>query len=670
MASIIHYEAANQQVPLGPALRKVNLVLQNQTVVPNAYVGLGPFRSEFFLTPPANNFDEGSIAWADMLAVHEYRHVQQFNNFHRGLSNLLYHLFGDDGYSLAIDAAVPDWFYEGDAVYNETQLSQQGRGRLPLFLNSFPALWDAHKDYSWMKLRNGSWKDYVPDHYNLGYLLVNYGREKYGLDFWSKVTQDASAYKGLFYPFQTAVKKYTGIDYATFKKQAFAYYQKAQQEHFAGRPIIDGTELYSSHERNNTSYEFPYQLGDDSLLCVKTGYQQRAAFYLRDRKGEHLIRVRDPVINDQFSYRNGQLVYAAYANDPRWGWKDYSDIKLVDIKTGHERSVTHHTKYFSPDLSPDGTMIAAVQVGTDSKSELHILDAATGKLITAIRSAEILSFTDPKFIDNKTLVTPVRLKDGKMALALADITTGNTVRITAPSFNVMGYPCVDNGMVYFTASFEGNDEIFRLRLGDKQLSLVTSSRLGNYFVNARQGKLVWSSFTADGYRLRELSADASEPVVVPAKKIEELSGGFPVSHDEEVADILNKVAIRQFPVTKYKKGTRLVNFHSWRPYYEDPEFTFSLYGENILNTLQTEIYYLYNRDDRTSAVGANVVYGALFPYLSAGVQYTFDRQQAFGNRIRHWDEVDTRIGINIPLNWISGKNREPVQYRYELLLPQ
>ena len=69
-----------------------------------------------------------------------------------------------------------------------------------------------------MKLRNGSLKDYVPDHYNLGYLLVNYGYEKYGLDFWGKVTKDASAFKGLFYPFQKAIKRHAGVNYQTFPK--------------------------------------------------------------------------------------------------------------------------------------------------------------------------------------------------------------------------------------------------------------------------------------------------------------------------------------------------------------------------------------------------------------------------------------------------------------------
>ncbi len=36
---------------IGTRSKKINLVIQNQTTVSNAYVGLGPFRSEFLITP-------------------------------------------------------------------------------------------------------------------------------------------------------------------------------------------------------------------------------------------------------------------------------------------------------------------------------------------------------------------------------------------------------------------------------------------------------------------------------------------------------------------------------------------------------------------------------------------------------------------------------------------
>src|SRR6185295_13734080 len=171
------------QQTIGSHGRKINLVLQNQTTISNAYVGLGPFRSEFFLTPSQNSFELGSLPWVDQLAIHEFRHVQQYNNFNVGLSKVVRILFGEEGQALANNASIPNWFFEGDAVFNETNVSRQGRGRLPFFYNDYRSLWLANKNYSWMKLRNGSYKDFVPDHYALGFLLVSYGREKYGDKF-------------------------------------------------------------------------------------------------------------------------------------------------------------------------------------------------------------------------------------------------------------------------------------------------------------------------------------------------------------------------------------------------------------------------------------------------------------------------------------------------------
>src|SRR5262245_25114915 len=85
VAAIVHYLAAKKPHSLGNETHKINIVLQNQSTIGNGYVGLGPYRSEFFLTPVLNNFSEGSISWPDQLGIHEYRHVQQFNNFRNGL---------------------------------------------------------------------------------------------------------------------------------------------------------------------------------------------------------------------------------------------------------------------------------------------------------------------------------------------------------------------------------------------------------------------------------------------------------------------------------------------------------------------------------------------------------------------------------------------------------
>ena len=651
-ASIVHYLAAQKPVTLGNQLKKINVVLQNQTTIPNGYVQLGPYRSELFLTPDLNNFGQGSMSWSDLLALHEYRHVQQFNNFNNGLSKLMKTLFGEEGYALAINAAIPDWFYEGDAVYNETVLTKQGRGRLPSFLNTYPSLWQSGKKYSWMKLRNGSLKDYIPNHYNLGYLLVNYGREKYGTDFWAKVTKDASSYKGLFYPFQKAVKQHAGVDYKTFREQAFTSYKKKSERVAVKRDEY----LFPVKKRYVTNYLFPYSAGSDSVLYLKTSYRHRPAFYIKTEAGEHRLRTKDISIDEQFSYRNGKIVYAAYESDPRWGWVDYSVIKIVDVATGQQRKLTGKSKYFAPDISTDGSKVAAVQVSLSGKSGLHILDASSGQVLKEIYSSDVSLFTDPKFIDDQSLVTAVRLTDGKMALATAEIATGNTMRLTPPSFNVIGYPCVHNGIIYFTASFNGNDDVFALRMSDKKIYKISDGPLGNYYPNAGNGKITWSSFTAEGYQLKQIDEKDIVWNQVSLSIVEKLADKFPVSHSDKYSDVMqNKLMLRNFPVGKYKKGTKLLNFHSWRPYYEDPIFTFSLYGENVLNTFQSELYYLYNQNEKTNAVGFSGVYGALFPYLNFGTELTFNRETVTGNKTRVFNQLDSRIGLNIPLSYTSGQ---------------
>ena len=56
---------------IGSSTRKIDIVLQNQTTFSNGYVGLAPWRSEFYLTPLQNSLRLGSLNWTDQLAIHE-----------------------------------------------------------------------------------------------------------------------------------------------------------------------------------------------------------------------------------------------------------------------------------------------------------------------------------------------------------------------------------------------------------------------------------------------------------------------------------------------------------------------------------------------------------------------------------------------------------------------
>ena len=73
------------------------------------------------------------------------------------------------------------------------------------------------------------------------------------------------------------------------------------------------------------------------------------------------IAVQDINYDDYFSYNNNKIVYASYKPDARWGNKEYSEIRLIDINTKQEKKITSHTRYFSPDISHDGKTIVAVE---------------------------------------------------------------------------------------------------------------------------------------------------------------------------------------------------------------------------------------------------------------------------------------------------------------------
>lgn len=692
VAALVHQLAADNPIPLGNRLKKINIVLQNQTILANGYVAPGPYRSEFFLTDPTDNFDIGSTSWADMLSLHEYRHVMQFNNFRHGISKAMHILFGDDGYSLATAASVPDWFFEGDAVYYETLLSAQGRGRIPQFVNQYPALWRAGKRYSWMKLRNGSYKDFVPGHYHLGYLLVNYGYEKYGAGFWPNVTRDASAFKGLVYPFQKAVQRHSGVEFRKFVEEAFRFYgappdffsksrhrreDKGVQMAYPTNLNTDSPEIqvmngasqrkinrsgeageqniFPVNKKYVTHYRFPYLAGKDSLIYIKSSFREVPAFYLKDARGVHKIRRRDISADQQFAYRHGKIAYAAYESDARWAWRDYSVIKLLDVHTGKQTTLTRKSKYFTPDISPDGHKVAAVYIGADGKKALHILSAENGGVLQAFTRPDVMLFTNPKFSGNNSIVSAVRFTDGKMALMKLDSETGATEVLTPPSYLIVGFPDVNDDYIFFTASYAGNDEVMALRLRDKKLFRISGGPSGKYQVNVAAGKMVWSEFTAEGHQLMQADVNEMKWEEVTAEQFAQLVPPYPVSGAGHYKDIfLNRVGERNFEIKKYPKSTGLLHLHSWRPYYEDPEFSFSVYGENILNTLQTEYYYLYNRNDGQHAVGLNAVYGGWFPYISAGTQYTFNRETVIGNRIKEWSQLDTRAGLSVPLLFSSG----------------
>lgn len=658
IANVVHALARNTDSSIGNGMKKINFVLQNQTTIPNAYVRMAPFRSELYMTAGNDNFNTGSIRWDDNLSSHEYRHVQQFMNFNKGLTKFFSFLLGEEGQLFANGLTIPDYFFEGDAVFQETLVSKQGRGRTPFFFNEYKAIWQAKKEHSWMRLRNGSLQSLSPDHYQTGYMIVAYGYEKFGADFWKKITQDASAFKGFFYPFNKAIKKYTSISYHQFVKDALSYFK---EKSISGNNGFYNRIQYVTGIKNKNviDYYHPQFVDDDAIVALKKSFKDVPAFVIIKNNTEKKIRIKNIALDNYFSYRNGKIVYTAYGVHARWGWQQYSDIYLLDIKTGQQQKITSRGKYFSPDINEAGTKIIAAHVLPDGKSELQLINTSNGIVEKSISSSDQYFFTQTKFINDEEVVSAVRDSTGKMALITVGLQNGVMQRLTSFSNNLVGYPFVKNKKVFFSMMEENADKIFVADLNTQQTFRLTDNSNGIYqpCVN-NKNEIIFSAVTIHGNRIAKVSlTDLKQEIITVIAETNDVY--TPVALKQPGTGLLYAVSEKIYDVKKYKKSFQLFNFHSRRPVISPPEYGYQFFSQNMLNTFNHTISYIYNGNERSHKAEWVTSYGGWFPVIFAGASATFNRQVYVNNNtVINFNSVTAKIGSYIPLNFITGRTSQ------------
>ena len=627
---------------LGNASLRIPIVLQTLPTVSNAYVGLGPWRSEFFLFPPQDALKLGSTSWLDNLSVHEFRHVHQYANFRKGLSRFAYLIAGQEGQVLANSASVPDWFFEGDAVYTETKYLSQGRGRLPSFYDPFRSLWMAKKKYRYQKLRSGSMKDLVPNHYALGYLLVAYGYGSWGDSFWAKVTDDAARFKGLFYPMQSAIKRHTGLRFDAFVKHAIDSFQLNMP--------IEVTSSYSQiinklDSKKVVDHHFPIWLGGDSVLSLRKAYDQLPHWVIFSQGKIAKLGIKNIGVDDYYTYKRGHVVYTAYTPDPRWQWKEGSDIILYNIYDRAEQRVTRGKRYFSPDLSNDGQRLIAVDIAPGGATSLDLINRETGERVKRFENSSGIYFSYPVFSNSDSIVYVISRKDnGASALLQLDVMSGSFSEVLPYTNAPMSFLRIRGKKLMFTVSQGQTNQFWEHDLVSGKTGVLADGVTGSYAGDIHEDgkKIVYSSPSAEGEQVFSANYLFTEASITPLKPA-------------TATDLMAGVNASADPITDYKKREGLFRIHSWRPFYEQPEWSFSLYGQNLLNTMVSSYEYLYNENEGSHRVGVNLSYGELYPWITGGTNYTMNRTYKDSSRSIRWNEWIGNVGLRLPLNFTSGK---------------
>ena len=155
----------------------------------------------------------------------------------------------------------------------------------------------------------------------------------------------------------------------------------------------------------------------------------------------------------------------------RWGLREYNDIRLLDVHTGAQRTLTHRARYFSPDISADGRRVVAVQVTSQGQAALHILSTEDGRVLDSLPNPDGYFYVMPRWCaDDRQVVSGVRDGQGRMSLLLADMGS-HTFRALLPfSFHVIAYPCASGDTIYFSARQGGGSNSMAYVQGFKRPS--------------------------------------------------------------------------------------------------------------------------------------------------------------------------------------------------------
>lgn len=679
IANTTNYINRHERASIGEKQLKLNVILQNYTTAANGFVALGPFRSVFQTTPPADNFSLGTLNWINELSLHEYWHALQNMNFRSGIGKTFYHIFGDNGQAFVTNLLIPDWFWEGDAVFMETAMSNQGRGRLPSFLEPFKSLSYAGKNYSWAKIRNGSLRDMVPDHYPLGYMMSAYGRNTYGPDFWknimSKTLLDQKAvtrwnleypdrpyhlFRYGFYPLGAALKYQTGVRIKGFYRKSLGYFAEQWQEQKDKPAATPAETVLENHSKSLLNYRHPHILADSSLIVLKEGYAVTPQVIRIAPSGEETTLVKMGHLQDSYyACADDKIAWTEYRPDPRWGWVDYTILRLYDMRTKQTKTLSSRTRYFSPSLSPDGETICVVSVAPGLKYRLLLLDARTGAVEKTFPNPEEYEYTYPVFSENgASVITAIRDSAGRMALARLNRHTGRPAVLTPFITKPFGPPQPAGPYILFPAGLDNNVQLYVFNTENKKLYQIAERPLGNYSIAAdtRRKKLFFDEYTAKGYSVKSIAFDPATWKPVNWSYAGDIHDPYvPAALKNGGGNILDRIPDREYTPSAYNGLRRLFKIHSWSFLPDFPDIGLYLQSQNMLQTLQLNAGGGYDLNEKTPFISAFGIFGGWFPFFKAGYKETFNRSSLIGNNTTiTWDESNAYLGFDIPLNLSKG----------------
>jgi hypothetical protein len=648
---------------LGADPEPITVIIHNRSSISNAMVPIAPRRLEFYPLAPQDGLSQ---EWFRHLAIHEYRHVAQIDQIDTGLTKVLGYVFGEQAHAAVFGVMQPFWFIEGDATVIETALGQSGRGRQPDFYGPLRTQLLERGVFSYNKAVFRSYREPVPNRYELGYHLVAMGRYYYGPELWSNALTNSGKNPWMIRPFSQSLRRQTGLGVVRFYEAMMDSLQNSWTTAIAEQEFDSFPEHPTKARRVYADYLHPVPYKDASIICLRKRIDDIPRFVLIDSLGrEKVLFTPGGIYDESIGYEDGVLVWAEYQSDVRWENRSYSEIWTYDIEQDKAQRLTKGTRYFAPSISKHGRRIAVSFTDELNNHELHIIDGRTGRIIHRFRHPANSQIISPRWAFNDSLIVFITAGPAGRGVQALNPLLGTFKILMAESFTELSHAMVQDQGLFFSAGLGGIRNLFVMDLEWNYIWKLTNSKHGvrDPWFDTQSLLVYYSEYTHEGYRPKAVPISLLAQARVTDGNLFSLQLADTLSKQESWDPKVEQDSF-QYDIKPYRRITHLANLHSWAPLAisansQTLEPGVSMISQDILGTTFMEAGYRIDLNERTGIWYADLSYRALYPVLYARYSYGVRNSEYIDSQNElqpfSWKESTVRLGSYLPLRFHRGK---------------
>jgi sugar lactone lactonase YvrE len=469
--------------------------------------------------PPADFLLRGDHNWLRNVVTHEFSHMVSLGAARKGSRKIPAFYFQwltyeDEkrpdvihGYPNKLISfpfamtVIPMWFAEGMAQFQRSGLDFD--------------TWDTHRD---MLLRTAIMKNKQLSliemgifgknslgnerTYNQGYGLTLYIAYRYG----EKILNDlVRAMKSPWaVDFSTSVKKVLGKsdkalyeEWIAWLKQNYQQVINSMENEFFEGKIIENTGIgnfYSSWSPDGSRIVYISNRGYD--------YMSQTSLWLTDSLFQDKKMLENKVLSSVSWSPDGKFIIYG-KKDHNSNKSNFYDLYIYNLEEKKEKQITRSSRARHPDWSENGKNIVCI-IENDGTSNLVLLDREGKRFrqITNFKNGE--QITKPHWMKNsREIVFALMSETKKRNIAIIDSNGSEFRFLIKNEFDTRDpFPGPHGEWLYYSCDKTGIFNIYKRNIETKE-DIQLTNVLGGAFMPCinKKNKLVYSLFTAEGYKL-------------------------------------------------------------------------------------------------------------------------------------------------------------------------